>query len=253
MIRPLLLATALILPVAAAAQDDARRDRTIRVMGSGTVETAPDVARIDYWVRGEGATPDAATAALAQRQKAIAAGVTGLLGGQAEVTTANVTVIEVRDKACDDNRGYGSNPRLSQGACAIVGHLATMQAGVKTRAVDKSATAVGLASRLGASDARLAGFELSNPADAKRRATVAAIADAKARAETLAAGAGARLGELVSVSDQSGGGPAEMVVTGSRPAAAPPPPPPPPPVAIDIKPRPIETRQQVYVAYSIAP
>ena len=246
-----LLLLAAVLAVPAAAQERAP-ERAIRVTGFGVVRTPPDVARIDYWVRGEGATPDAAASALAAKQKGIAAALAGLLGPASEVTTATVTVVEVRARACDDQRGYGSQPRLSQGPCAVTGHLATMQAGVRTGAVEKAATAVGLAARLGATDARLAGFDLSSPRDAQRRATAAALADAKARAEAVAAGAGTRLGELLSVNDQNGFSPTDVVVTGGRAVAAPPPPPPPPPVAIDIKPAPIETRQQVFVTYAIA-
>lgn len=249
--RAMILAAAL-LPMTAAAQE-APGQRTIRVTGVGKVRTPPDVARLQYWVRGEGATPDAASAALAAKQKAILGGIVSLLGAGTEPTTGDVTIIEVRDRGCDDNRGYGGQPRLSQGACAVIGHVATMQASVRTRAIEKAGTAAGLAARLGASDARLTGFELAAPADAQRRATAAAIADAKARAQAVASGAGERLGPLLSVSDQNGFSPAEIVVTGARAMAPPPPPPPPPPVEIDVKPAPIETQQQVFVTYAIAP
>lgn len=247
----MLMLAALLLPGAAAAQDR-EVQRVIRVTGQGQVRTPPDIARLEYWVRGEGATPDAASAALAAKQKAVLTGITGLLGAQTEATTGDITIVEVRDRGCDDSRGYGGQPRLSQGACAVIGHVATLQASVRTRSVDKAGTAAGLAARLGAGDARLTGFELSDPAGAQRRATAAAIADAKARAAAVAAGAGARLGDLLSVNDQSGSSPAEIVVTGER-VAAPPPPPPPAPVAIDVKPAPVETRQQVFVTYAIAP
>lgn len=246
-----LVAAFLLLPTGAAAQQ-VPPERTIRVTGVGVVRTPPDVARIDYWVRGEGATPDAASQALATRQKAISGALARLLGAGTDVTSSNVLVVEVKDRSCDD-AGYNSQPRLSQGACAVTGYLARMQGTVRTRAVDKAGTAAGLASRLGANDARLAAFELSDRAEAGRRATAAALADAKARAEAIAAGSGARLGALLSVNDQSGFAPGEVVV-GAMAMAAPPPPPPEQmaaPVAIDVKPAPIETRQQVFVSYAI--
>ena len=110
------IATLLLTGTAAAAQETTVQ-RTIRVAGQGKVRTPPDIARLQYWVRGEGATPDAATATLAAKQKAIVGGLTGLLGAGTEATTGEVTVLEVRDRGCDDTRGYGSQPRLSQGAC----------------------------------------------------------------------------------------------------------------------------------------
>ena len=248
----MLAAAAALVPAAGMAQTPAEPERTIRVTGVGVVRTPPDTARLDYWVRGEGTTPDEASRALATRQKAIAGALGGLLGAGAEITTGNVIVIEVKDRACDD-QGYNGRPRLSQGACAITGYLARMQAGVRTGAIGKAGTAVGLAARLGASDARLTGFSLSNPREAQARATAAAIADAKTRAEAVATGAGTPLGAIVTVTDQAG---YEPIVMGAAMRAAPPPPPPPPPeamapVAIDVTPAPIETRQQVFVTYSI--
>lgn len=250
--KPLILAAVTLLPAAAAAQQ-VPAERTIRVTGVGVVRTPPDLARIDYWIRGEGVTPDAASQALAARQRAVAGALAQLLGAGTDVTTSNVLVIEVKEKGCDDS-GYNGQPRLSQGACAVTGYLARAQGLVRTRAVEKAGTAVGLAARLGASDARLSAFELADRAAAQRAATAAAIADAKVRAEAVAAGAGARLGALVSVNDQASYAPADL---GAFPNALAAPPPPPPeqmaaPVAIDVKPAPIETRQQVFVSYGIA-
>jgi uncharacterized protein YggE len=139
---------------------------------------------------------------------------------------------------------------LSQGACSVVGYLATMRVNLVTTAVSKSGTAVGLAARLGASDPRLDGFDLAKPADARMRATAAAMVDAKARAQQLATAAGIRLGEIVSVTDQSREGDEDIVVTASMVA---PPTVAAPPIQIDINPSPIETQQQVFVTYAIAP
>ena len=86
------------------------------------------------------------------RQRAVAGALAQLLGAGTDVTTSNVLVIEVKEKGCDDS-GYNGQPRLSQGACAVTGYLARAQGLVRTRAVEKAGTAVGLAARLGASDA----------------------------------------------------------------------------------------------------
>lgn len=249
--RPLILAA---LVLASPASGQTPPERTIQVSGTGTVRTPPDTATLEFWLRGEGATADAATSALAARQKAVIGGLAGLLGRGSEVTTGPVGVIEVRGPGCEDARGYNARPRLSEGACAVTGYLATMQGSARTSAIDRAGTAAGLASRLGASDARLQGFTLADPADASRRATAEALRDAQSRAAVIAQGAGVRLGPIVTVSDGYRG---DIVVSGAMMrAAAPPPPPPPemaPPIALDTRPRPIETRAQVTVSYAILP
>lgn len=250
----IVLASVLVASVALPVQAQQPAERVIQVSGSGSVRTPPDLATLEFWVRGEGADSDAAVRALAARQKAIVDGVGGLLGRGAEVTTGPVTVLEVRGPQCEDTRGYGSKPRLSEGACAVTGYLATVQGAARTSAIDKAATAAGLASRLGASDARLQGYALADTGEAARRAMAAALRDAQARAEAIAAGGTLRLGPIVSVRDGNYGG-GEVIVTASRAGAPPPPPPPPPPepVALDAKPRPIETRASVVVTYAILP
>lgn len=236
-------------PISPAIAQSSTPERSIQVTGTAIVRTAPDVATLGFWLRGEGATADAAATDLVARQKAVLSGLAGLLGAASEITTGNVVLIETRDRACDDNRGL---PRLSQGACAVTGHIATMDGNVRTPAVDKAGTAVGLAARLGARDARLTGFQLSNPAEAMSRANAAAIRDARTRAEAVAAGAGVKLGPLLTVRDQAAPS-AEIIVSARRSDAPPPPPPPPPPIEIGVKPQPIETRALVFVSYSIQP
>lgn len=242
------------LAMPAAAQEQAP-ERTINVSGSGVVRTPPDTALLEFWLRGEGTTSDAATQALSTRQRAVVDGLSRLLGREAEVATGPVTVIEVRGSQCQDARGYGSQPRLSEGACAVIGFLATVQGSARTSAVDRAGTAAGLAARLGASDARLQSFTLADPTEAARRATAAALRDAQGRAEAIAAGAGVRLGPITAVRDNNYG--AGDLVLNARALSAPPPPPPPAPmaapVALDTRPRPIETRAQVQVTYAILP
>ncbi|WP_181008445.1 SIMPL domain-containing protein [Sphingomonas montanisoli] len=226
--------------------------RLITVVGVAVDRAQPDIATLDFTVRGEGDSADAAAGALATRLKALSGGLLGLLGKDSELTTSNVNIVEVRDRACNDGRPvYPGSVQLSRGACAVVGYIAISQAQLRSRAVDKIATAAGLAARLGASDARVTGFALADPDAAQRRAAILAFKDARRRAETAAAGSGVKLGDVASIRDQAAfGGGQDIIVTAQRAVAAPPPPP--PPISIDIKPRPIETRAQITVSYEIA-
>lgn len=247
----LLLAATLVTPGTVQAQDVPAR--TIQITGVGVVRTDPDSALISISLRGEGTTPDDATRALAAKQKAVAGGMTGLLGAGTEVTGGNVTLAEAFASNCRDTGGYGGRAQLRTGDCAVIGHVATMQLTVRTPAVTKAGTAAGLAARLGASDARLQGFSLTDRRAAQERAMIDAIASARRQAEGIAKGAGVRLGPIVTITDQ-----ANIEVTGARTIAQavqapPPPPPPPPPVEIELKPQPIETRAQVFVTFAIAP
>ena len=243
-----------LLPASALAQERPNPIPFIQVVGTATVSTKPDKANLVYWVTGEGKTADEASEALAAKQKAIAGGLAGLLGRDTQLTSGEVSVIETREPACDGPGNYNNRPRLSTGACAVTGYVATLQGTVQTAAVDKAGTAAGLAARLGARDARLQNFFLSDPEEAQRRATTAAIADAQAKAQAMAAGANVKLGPLLTLNDQAAG--PDMVLNAdiesipgvSLAAAAPP-----PPVAINVSPRPIETRARVHARYAIAP
>lgn len=240
----------LALPAALAAQE--REPAVIQVAGTGSVKTDPDMASMTYSVTGEGATADAASRALATKAKAIEAGLLNLLGRGTAITTSNVNVAEVRGAECRTN--YGEQ-RLSEGACAVIGYIASLRGAVETGAVGKVGTGVGLAIRLGAQQAQMNGFALRDPAAAQASAIKVAVRDAKTKAMTLAAAAGVRLGTILTLNDGAGGGieevPMPIVLT-----SAPPPPlasPTPAPVAIDVKPAPIETSARVSVRYAILP
>ena len=242
-----------LLPAPALAQDANARDPWIEVVGSATVSTQPDLANLVYWVIGEGATADEASAALAAKQQAIAGGLQSLLGGDTQLFSGEVMLIETRLPECDGGAGNSNaRPRLSEGVCEVTGYIASLQGTARTPAVDKSGTAVGLAARLGARDARMQGYQLSDPAEAQHRAAAEAIANARKKAQAVAAGGGVQLGQLISLTDQNWGN--EVVVSGHRSAGPPPPPPPaPPPVEIDVSPRPIETQARVVARFAISP
>lgn len=223
----------------------------INVTGHGKLSVPPDTANLHYWLRGEGKTPDEATRAMVGTQTAVEDGLHGFLGAAAEITNSQLVVIEVRDPDCKGQQGQAI---LSEGQCAIIGYLATSETDVRTHDIAKAATAVGLASRLGARDARLQSFELRDTADVQRRAMAAAVSDARAQAMVLAGAAGGHLGRALTIEYGSYTRPLE--VTGRRVAyasAPPPPPPPPPPVQVDMKPAPQDVTADVSISYELLP
>lgn len=241
------VAVAVAAPVAAAPESDGSR---IVVVGHGSVKTDPDVVTLSFSIRGEGSTSDQAAADLVRKRGAINDGLAKLLGTALPLRTGELSIKEARDTSCERD---DDQPRLSTGACAIRGYVATLDGSVRISPVRDAGTALGLAGRLGASNPQLANFRLLDPADAQRRAEAAAIEDAYRRASGIASASAARLGRLISVVDQEARNSEAMdiVVTGSRPAAVPMMAP--APIAIDLKPEPIDTTATLTVTYAVAP
>src|SRR5206468_1114180 len=235
--RIIIIAAAALFAAPSIAQTATSARPTIDVTGHGKLSVQPDTANIHYWLRGEGRTPDEATRAMSTAQAAVENGLRGFLGAGAEISNSQLVVIEVRDPDCKSQQGQAT---MSEGQCAIIGYLASSETDVMTSNIPDAGTAVGLASRLGARDARLQGFELRDTAVAQRRAMALAVADARQQALVLAAAVGGRLGRALTM--QYGSYLRPMAVRANLPSRNMPavlaPPPPPPPVGLDIKPRP---------------
>ncbi len=233
-----------MLAVPATAQT-AAGPAVIRVIGHGVVRTPPDLAVIEFGVRGEGATPDAAVRALG----AIRERIDVVLAGKAQVRTGRLGIAAARDRACADDQGNEAT-RLLTGPCAIRGYVAILPVVAKVTVMAEAGTLTGLVARLGATDPSIDRFEIFDPAAARRSAVAAAIADARAQAGAIAAASGIVLGRLRRVEDQraSNGDAQDVVVTGSRmrppaEAAA--------PIAIALAPDPIETSVTLVVEFDI--
>lgn len=279
-IIPTLLIAGLGLSTAPAmAQSFQPQANTIMVVARAAVETPPDTAVLTVTARGEGKTPDAATRALADKLKAITSGLR-TIDDTLEVQTGSMAVGEAFAGECnrDSNlplgldaqmemaadalsveadkiaSGRGSNPaKPPANPCAVVGYIARSDATIKIHKTKDAGTAVGLASRLGASNAGLESFDLAKTDDARSRATAAAIANARGQAQAIAAGSGVKLGPIVSVIDGSDQGGslkvAEMLRTttafDSMAASA-------PPIPVEISPKPVTTSAQLMVTFAVS-
>lgn len=227
----------------------------ILVSASGTARTPPDMVTLGFTVRGEGATSDEATGKLRDGSSAIRAGVTGLLRTTGTYHSSTFSIAEIRSKECDAS-SYGPQ-RLSTGACAIIGYIATLPVTIDTPRVGDAGTLVGLIGRLGGISAHIENFWLRDATSARRQAMQAALVSAQAQARLIAEGSGGRLGQLLRVQDAE-----YREVTLEMPSAAsssssnappppPPPPAPPPPIRIDLAPEPIQTTVRLMAAYGI--
>jgi uncharacterized protein YggE len=213
--------------------------------GYGEVKTPPDLAIIDYTVRGEGSRSDDALRTMTRTAARIEAALHKIDGGAEPLTgDGDVSIAPVKSDDCKERE----SPQLSTGPCAILGFVATQELRVRTAAVKDAGTMVGLVSRGGGIDARLTDFRLRDPRAAQREATAAALADAASKASTIASASRVALGPILSVSTV---GRSAEEIAAYAPRAQANAAPEPEPVAVSLNPEPITTTANVTVTYAI--
>lgn len=189
MIRSMFVALTMILVAFAAHADDVR---TISVQGIGGVAAKPDSANARAGIETRGATPDEA---LAANTKTMTALMTAL-------KHYGVAERDIETSAFDVSPIYGqATPR---GVNSIEGYQVINQVSVRVR--DLSKLGVLLSSLVEAGANRLNGvsYEIADPAPFVDQARKAAIADARKRADLYAAAAGAKIKQVLSISEGSG-------------------------------------------------
>jgi uncharacterized protein YggE len=220
----------------------------IAVEGYASVKTPPNLSNISFDVRGEGRSSDEAIAALAARTAAVERSLRSI-DPALEMHSESVRVQPVRGNECKEDR-YDETVHLSTGECAVQGYVASQDFSLRTARVADAGTMVGLAGRRGAYDPRIRSFGLTSTDEPKRRAIAAGLADARDKAQAIAAASGARLGSVLSVS-LDGAREEEIVVTGTRIGAPPPAAERDGPVSVLINPEPVQTSARVVVTYAI--
>lgn len=184
----LILSTALALPLAAPAFAQDPAQRTISVTGTGTVETAPDMATLMIGVTTQAAT---AAEALASNSKATDAVIARLTASGVEARDMQTSNLSINPNWT----GYdSSNPTIS-------GYIAMNMLTVRVRALDSTGAVLDAAVADGANTLNGMTFGLADPEPVMNEARKEAVADARAKAELLAAAAGVKLGQIVSITD----------------------------------------------------
>jgi len=173
---------------------------TLTTSGEGSVSFTPDVASLSFGASSQRRTATAAVEANAVAMNAIVAAIKG--AGAKDVSTNAVSI----------------GPAMNQGSTAIVGFWATnaVQGSID---VGGAAKLIDAAVAAGATNVNGPSFSSSGDVEGMyRQALKAAVAQAKARAATLAAAAGLALGPLISISTNQNGATASAVAT---PASSP--------------------------------
>lgn len=205
------LALALLLaPAGAATAAEAGQDEPglITVSGHGRLELAPDQVSLGLGVTNEAASAKQAAAENAAAMEKVLAAVKAKLGPQDVLTTASYRVIPRREWDQAGRRWRN------------LGYQAVNLVTLKSRQPQVAAEVLEAAAQAGANRIDGPHWALADPQEARRRAAVLALDDARAQAEALAAAAGLKLGRLKSLTVNDSGAPMPVRMEAMRAAPA---------------------------------
>ncbi|MEQ8405184.1 MAG: SIMPL domain-containing protein [Oceanicaulis sp.] len=231
---------------ASAALSQAPQTREIIVTGEVSLEFAPDRFAVVYQVNGLADTRAEAIAQSETVMTRIREAVPGLEGLESlEIATRGASLDPVRERECMRTAMSAQRP-----TCAIEAWSFERAVILRGAPAERAGSVLALAADLDITEAALERFYLSDPATARRDVEIAALADARAKAEGLAAAAGAPLGALVRLQagenfrqvglfegDQAGN---FNVFQRSAPS-----------VELDLQPTPVTIRSEIVAAFTL--
>ncbi len=195
---------------AAAAQSgpgDANPPRVIEVTGEGSVDATPDFARVTVGVTTAGKDAREAMAANADAMNALIATIKGEGVAPADIQTSGLTISP-----------SFSSVRSSSGPPTIVGYTVGDTVTVTARDLSRLGALLDKAVGGGANAMYGVSFGTNDVSALLDKARPLAVADAKRKADIYAAAAGEKVGRLLVLSEEGGGGP--MPIAGRMFAAA---------------------------------
>jgi len=164
-------------------------EKLVTVTGEATVAIAPDAAVIRIGVTSQEKTAREASDANAKQMTAVLAAIKDTGIAERDIQTSRLSL----QPQYDPNKG--GNPRLT-------GFQANNQVTVRIRDIDKLATVLDRAIASGANEMSGIEFVVSEQSKVLDQARDDAIADARRKAELYAKAAGAKLGSVVSISEE---------------------------------------------------
>lgn len=178
-----LCAAAMLLAPAQAAE------RLVTVTGEATVAIAPDAAVIRIGVSSQEKTAREASDTNARQMTAVLAAIKDSGIAERDIQTSRLSL----QPQYDPNKS---------GTARLTGFQATNQVTVKIRDIDKLAIVLDRAIASGANEMSGIEFVVSEQSKMLDQARDEAIADARRKAELYAKAAGAKLGNVVSISEE---------------------------------------------------
>ena len=166
-------------------------DHSVTVTGSAVVSSQPDEAVVGLGVQTQATDAADALRENATRMDAVIKALTDLGIDRADIATAYVSLMPVYDP----------------NGAHVTSYQADNQITVTVHDLTKVGSTIDAATAAGANLASGITFQLSHGSPALTSALRQAVADARAKAEVLAAAAGASLGDVLAISEDSGGSP----------------------------------------------
>jgi uncharacterized protein len=162
----------------------------ITVVGTGSAKTAPDVSDWSFGVQSDGDTASAALKEASAATRRIIAALRDAGVAKADLRTEQVSLY----------------PRMSNDGRDVVGYTASSSVQATVHEIGKAGSVVDAAVAAGANQVSGPMLRVSDSRAQYRDAVDAALDDARARAEAIAAKAGVRLGAPVAIVETGGGG-----------------------------------------------
>lgn len=198
-----LLAASLAGPAVVAAQAQSDTEDTVRsisVNGTGRVKAEPDVADISLGVTKQGDDAQSAAGEAALAMEAVIAALLEAGIAEEDIQTSSLSLYPVYD--------YNENPP------DIEGWEASNMVNVTVRDIESVGSVVDAATVAGATNVNGITFRVEDPTAAEAEARSAAVADAKAKADQLAADAGVNIIGIISISESGGQQPMPLYFEG---------------------------------------
>ena len=190
---PLALAAAIAFPAMAGAADSPTPARII-VSGEGEATTPPDLALLSLSVMREAKT---ARAALDANNDAMAAVIAAMKAAGIKDRDLQTAGIQINPRYNYTNKADGSQE------AELVAYQVTNTLSVRVRDVDKTGEILDKAVSLGVNQGGGIAFTNDDPKATITEARKKAVADAMAKAKTLAEAAGVGLGKVLEITDQN--------------------------------------------------
>jgi uncharacterized protein len=190
-----LLALAAASPASAIQQlIDVSNDRWVEVSGEGAVMAAPDFARVTLGVTTTGKSAGEAMAANASAASALVSLIRNEGVAPADIQTSNLSISPVFSQA----------PRGEQNPPVITGYSVSNSVTVTLRDLPRLGSLLDKAVAAGANSAYGVSFGHNDLSALLDKARPLAVADARRKAAIYASAGGARLGRLMTLSEETG-------------------------------------------------
>jgi uncharacterized protein YggE len=184
--------------------------RTIDVTGEASVNATPDFARVTLGVTSTGKDAREALTANAKAMSALIAAIKGEGVAAADIQTSNLSISPQFSNAAPN----------TPATRAIIGYSVSNMVTVTARDISRLGPLIDKAVEVGANAMYGIAYGQNDPSALLDKARPLAVADAKRKAEIYAAAGGAKIGRLMSLSEQGGAQPVPFATRAYAQAAA---------------------------------